>query len=110
MTPETCGNTAAGIMMTMQQHAITLADWSGSAWSLKVDEVAVAAGDPNNLLIDFKTPDSQADSEDFTPILKFVDFIKLTLSPNGQTLTVTQPSGQAFKSFTYHFCGTLPSD
>ena len=110
MTPETCGNTAAGIMMTVQEHAITLADWSGSAWSLKVDEVAVAPGDPNNLLIDFKKADSRSDSDDFAPILKFVDFVKLTLSPNGQTLNVTQPSDQAFKSFPFHFCAALYSD
>ena len=110
MTPEACGNKDAGIMLTVQEHALMLADWSGPAWSLNVDEVAVAPGDPNNLLVDFKKPDSLPDSDDFAPILKFVDFVKLTLSENGQTLTVTQQSDQAFKTFLFHFCAALPSD
>lgn len=108
MTREACGDKNAGVLMTVQRHAVTLADWSGPAWSLNVAEVAVLPGDPNNLLVDFKNPDSRNDDVD--PIFKFVNFVKLTLSENGQLLTVTQPSGQAIKSFQFHFCAALPSD
>ena len=110
MTREVCRDKNAGVLMTVQGHAVTLADWSGPAWSLNIAEVAVAPGDPDNLLVDFKKPDSRSNSEDFAPILKFVDFVKLTLSENGQLLTVTQPSDQTFKSFHFHFCAALPSN
>ena len=94
--------------MTVQGHAVTLADWSGSMRSLNIAEVAVAPGDPDNLLVDFKKPDLGYDDPD--PFLKFVDFVKLTLSEDGQLLTVTQPSDQTFKSFHFHFCAALPSN
>ena len=108
MTREVCRDKNAGVLMTVQGHAVTLADWSGPAWSLNVAEVAVAPGDPDNLLVDFKKPDSGYDNPD--PFLKFVDFVKLTLSEDGQLLTVTQPSDRTFKSFHFHFCAALPSD
>ena len=108
MTREVCRDRNAGVLMTVQGHAITLADWSGPPWSLNVAEVAVAPGDADNLLVDFKKLDR--DFDDSEPIFKFVDFVKLTLSENGQLLIVTEPSGQAFKSFHFHFCAALPSD
>ena len=108
MTREVCRDKNAGVLMTVQEHAVTLADWSGSMRSLNIAEVAVAPGDPNSLLVDFKNPDSGYDDPD--PFLKFVGFVKLTLSENGRLLTVTQPSDQAFKSFPFHFCAALPSD
>ena len=108
MTREVCRDKNAGVLMTVQEHAVTLADWSGSMRSLNIAEVAVAPGDPDNLLVDFKKPDRGYDDPD--PFLKFVDFVKLTLSEDGQLLTVTQPSDQTFKSFHFHFCAALPSD
>ena len=108
MTRETCRDKNAGVLMTVQRHAVTLADWSGPAWSLNIAEVAVLPGDPNDILVDFKYPDSGSDDVD--PIFKFVNFVKLTLSENGQLLTVAQPSDQVLKSFHFHFCAALPSD
>ena len=108
MTREVCRDKNAGVLLTVRGHSLTLADWSGSLRSLNIAEVAVAPGDADNLLVDFKKLDR--DFDDSEPIFKFVDFVKLTLSENGRLLTITQPSDQAFKSFSFHFCAALPSD
>lgn len=103
---ETCDDENIGLRLLVRADFLALTDWSKPDWVLLVKSVSVDANDSRSIMIYLDPPKSLSKSPDYEPVVRFDKFGKMTLSEDGQTLTVSDPANATSSAFV--FCSALP--
>lgn len=103
---ESCDNENIGIRMLVRTDFVSLTDWSKPNWVLLVKSVSADAYDSRSVIVYFDLSKPLSKSPDYEPVVRFDKFGKITLSEDGQTLTVSDPANATSSVFV--FCSALP--
>jgi hypothetical protein len=103
---ETCDDENIGLRLLVRADFLALTDWSKPDWVLLVRSVSVDANDSRSIIIYLDPPKPLSKSPDYQPVVRFDKFGKMTLSEDGQTLTISDPANATSSAFV--FCSALP--
>ena len=103
---EACDDKNIGLILLVRRDFLSLTDRSKPSWVLPIKSVSADVNDNWSIIIQFDPPTALTKSPDYEPVVRFVEFGKMTLTEEGQGLTVSDLAGAKRSSFV--FCDLLP--